>query len=316
MKRSVDIDAGAARDLLSDLTVSVHQGIESLSASLLHLLSESGSALIAGMETKVAAVVFALLPKQRRTDGGRGGDGSEMDWSQFGSSSFVLTVEDMSALEGGELRGYLRYDASGSQMSADTAASTVAQLVHLHEAAAAAECDWKRVSLEALLRFINIHGVKVGQTAAGSWPIRAAEQPPPPPMPAPTPPDEAAAPPARATTRSASGSRSAGGSAAPNGHVVSKVKACAACRTMLYCQAGVDADGDETTHAGKLFFAYDRVFCTEYCQQRFIGMAAESRQGNRRTSGGSGSGGSSASKPKPSLQAKAGGSGRSSFYPT
>ena len=297
MKRSVDIDAAAARDLLSDLAVTVHQGIERLSASLLHLLSESGSKLIKGAQTKAAEIVFALLPKQRRTDSGRGTGGDQMDWSQFGSSSFVLTVEDMSAVEGGELRGYLRYDAA--QIGADTAASTVSQLVHLHEAAAAVECDWKRVSLEALLRFIDMHGVKLGQTAAAvSWPMQqekpsssSTESQPD----LPAPPDlEVAAPPAPpksgtgstapATSRSVNpggSSRSAGGSA-PNGHVVSKVKACAACRTMLHCQQEVTADGD-ATHVGKLFFAYDRVFCTEYCQQRFIGMAAESRRGHRRT---------------------------------
>ncbi len=48
----------------------------------------------------------------------------------------------------------------------------------------------------------------------------------------------------------------------PQGHVVSGVKVCAACRARL-CAEG----------SGACFFAFDRSFCTEVCQQRFIDMA-------------------------------------------
>ena len=57
----------------------------------------------------------------------------------------------------------------------------------------------------------------------------------------------------------------------PHGHVISEdeTKVCAACRREI------------GSHGGGCFFAFDRVFCTSFCQQRFIEMAAHAKASRR-----------------------------------
>lgn len=56
----------------------------------------------------------------------------------------------------------------------------------------------------------------------------------------------------------------------PHGHVIEDgPKVCAACRREI------------GSHGGGCFFAFDRVFCTSFCQQRFIKMAAHAKATRR-----------------------------------
>jgi len=201
--------------------------------------------------TPAVDVVFAVLDQGVDTQ------------AAFGDAALALGVTDG---EGGELNGFLRYDPG--RLDPGAAAEAMTNFLHLHEASCEVGGDWsvplRVLQAQALARAT---GVATAQSMVAADGATAGGGSPAPPPVVPQPESEAE------TLADAAGGQ---GRASPSEEVPLSPKLCCACKAVLDCEsAAVGGEGEVLT--GR-FFAFDRVFCSEFCQQRFVQTAAQTHK--------------------------------------
>ena len=200
--------------------------------------------------TPAADVVFAVLDQGVDTQ------------AAFGDAAFALGVTDG---EGGELNGFLRYDPG--RLDPGAAAEAVTNFLHLHEASCEVG-DWSMplrvLQAQALARATGVATAQA-MVAAGGATAGGGSPDPPPVVPQP-----------ESETETLADTAGGQGRASPSGEVPLSPKLCCACKAVLDCEsAAMGGQGEVLT--GR-FFAFDRVFCSEFCQQRFVQIAAQGRK--------------------------------------
>ena len=200
--------------------------------------------------TPAADVVFAVLDQGVDTQ------------AAFGDAAFALGVTDG---EGGELNGFLRYDPG--RLDPGAAAEAVTNFLHLHEASCEVG-DWSMplrvLQAQALARATGVATAQAMVAAGGATAAGGSPDPPP------------VVPQPESETETLADTAGGQGRASPSGEVPLSPKLCCACKAVLDCEsAAMGGQGEVLT--GR-FFAFDRVFCSEFCQQRFVQIAAQGRK--------------------------------------